>query len=140
VVARARDDKPLGADDLNKDIKLPIEKDPKKNEKDAANGITWSESDDKVVGAVDPGSAAAKEGVKPGWKLIDDRKTQRKLVARQQGIEAKLAELKETVNSKARAAAVHKALTNLEIEGVPIYQVRRRGRQRDDDDGKIIYI
>ena len=55
-------------------------------------------------------------------------------------VTCKLAELKETVNSKARAAAVHKALTNLEIEGVPIYQVRRRGRQRDDDDGKIIYI
>ena len=136
MVARTRVDKPLGAGDLNTEIELPIDKDPKTTEKDETNGITWSESDDNVVGAVDPGSKAAEKRVKPGWKLVDDRKTQRKQIERQRDIDAKLKKLKEIGNGetdkfkvrKARAAKVHEALTTLEIGGYA--KVLRRGRRQ----------
>ena len=118
-IVRTRGDKPLNATDLTRKNKLSLEKEPECDVEDAKIGITWA--DNKVVAVVRPGSDAEKAGVRPGWKLIDDRKTQRDRVALQKNLNAKLDKLLEMGNDRAAlATAVYDGLCeHVEDSAVP---------------------
>ena len=96
-LSRIRDDKPLHATDLTRKKDLTLEKEPECDVEDKKIGITWAY--EKVVAAVRQGGDAEKAGVRPGWKLLDDRKAQRDRVALQEKLNSKLEKLLEMCNN-----------------------------------------